>query len=93
MSQQAKSIDPRSLPGMTMGARRRKAKAEAQREVAASGDADLRVQDVYRWLCTTEYCVGVRLRPCPCAWHRLHGKCNPCDLCAGDGVVPARPRP
>lgn len=76
----AKPFIPRSLVGMTQGARKRRARKVAQ------------ARGLKPYMLHEEYRIGQRLRPCPgcCSCGPCFGP-KPCRrVCDGSGVLPER---
>ncbi len=75
----AKPFAPRSLVGMTMGARKRAAWAEYQGAILAQDGEEIGSWDDAR----AKYRIGQRLRPCPGCY-----RCCPVP-CQGCGMLPS----
>lgn len=83
----SRPFSPRSLVGMTMGARKRGARWELAANTPSSQESRLAMAGTLRaW-----YRIGQRLRPClVCLWAKCKLPCDVCSTCDGSGVIPAR---
>lgn len=91
-------MSPRSLPGMTMGARRRAARRYVAENFAARSTPQfVHVEHLLYAEARARYRIGERLRPCPgCSVCRdgvpplALDPNDPEIVCDGSGVLPAR---